>query len=66
MWNSRPPPRPSWKKTLNFHFDYLHPSLRQKLKCKKMKILPYIEMKILPNTPNFVDRVGERLGDPRD
>ena len=26
MWNSRPPP--SWKKTiLNFHFDYLHPSL---------------------------------------
>ena len=33
-----------------------------------MKILPYIEMKkkILPNMANFVDRVGERLGDPRD
>ena len=31
-----------------------------------MRILPYIEMKnkISPNTPNFVDRVGERLGDP--
>ena len=29
MWNSRPPP-PSWKKILNFHFDYLNPSLNRK------------------------------------
>ena len=28
MWNSRPP-LASWKKNiLNFHFDYLHPSLK--------------------------------------
>ena len=35
MWNSRPPP-PSWKKNiLNFHFDYLPPSLNRDKKMFK-------------------------------
>ena len=29
MWNSRPPPPFMEKTLLNFHFDYLNPSLRR-------------------------------------
>ena len=46
MWNSRPRPPPFMEKTiLNFHFDYLNPSLREVCGKSKWKFKMAFAMK---------------------